>query len=292
MRNPDLKDMSNHIFLHSLRNIAFFCALALFADVAGAQGTEMISNTNQPMDGFVDEVYGARAVFSPGFDAGGYQLTGFSIELGNNASVTHGPLQVSLYGSNDPFNLDDDLSDFYVAAPPAPGIYYFAWPTNVYIPPQFSDNSIYYYHILVYPTVIGAGGDELNVAYTTSTSTNYIYNNAWTFYPEASNINGWVGYYSLVNIYATVLPPPVLYPIHLRDVAVLSDDSFQFGFTNSPSLSFSVYLTTNVALPFTNWIYVGSADNIASNYFQYNTGPDVVHNPAYPSTIFFHVTSP
>src|ERR1022692_2386587 len=93
MRNPDLKDMSNHIFLHSLRNIAFFCALALFADVAGAQGTEMISNTNQPMDGFVDEVYGARAVFSPGFDAGGYQLTGFSIELGNNASVTHGPLR-------------------------------------------------------------------------------------------------------------------------------------------------------------------------------------------------------
>jgi putative flippase GtrA len=180
------------------------------------------------------------------------------------------------------------LSDFYVPAPPVPGLYYFEWPTNVYIPPQFSNYGLYYYHILVEPAV----GDELNVAYTTSTSTNYSYNNAWTFYPEASVINGSNEYYSLVNIYATVLPPPVLYPIHLRDVAVLPDDSFQFGFTNTPSLSFSVYLTTNLALPFTNWIYSGPANNIASNYFQYNTGPDVVHNPAYPSTIFFHVTSP
>jgi hypothetical protein len=273
--------------LYSLVVIACFTAL-----FASAQGTLMISDTNQPRDGFVDEVYGARAVFSSGSDAGGYQLTGFSIELGDNTSVTHGPMHVFLFVSNNPFNLDNHLSDFYVAAPPAPGIYYFAWPTNVFIPPQFSNTGITYYHILVAPSVIGANGDELNVAYTTSTETNYFHNNAWTYYPEASNINGWVGYYSLVNIYATVLPPPVLYPIRLRDMAVLPDDSFQFGFTNSPGLSFSVYFTTNLALPFTNWFYAGAANNTASNYFRYNTGPDVVHNPDLPKNLFFHVSSP
>jgi hypothetical protein len=267
----------------SLAIITCFTALS-----APAQDLLMISNTNQPMDGYIDETYGAGAVFTPGFDTGGYQLNGFSIELGDNSSISHGPMHVFLFVSNDPFNLDNDASDFYVDVPSAPGFYYFAWPTNVYIPPQFSDTGIAYYHILVEPAV----QDELNVGYTTSAETNYFHNNAWVYYPDASNINGWVGYYSLVNIYATVLPPPVLFPIRLRNVAVLSDDSFQFGFTNSPGLSFSVYYTTNLSLPFTNWNYAGSADIIASNYFQYNTGPGVVHNPAFPTNIFFHVTSP
>jgi hypothetical protein len=272
---------------------ASICLLPVIAGMtappARAQGMLMISNTNQPNDGVIGATYATRAVFRPGFDAGGYELTGFSIALGDNSGASHGPAHVFLFGSNDPFNLDADLSDFYVNLPGAPGFYYLAWPTNYYIPPQFSYSGDYYYHIVIVP----ASGDYLYVDYTTnSTETNYLYNNAWTFYPGASDINGWNGYYSLVNIYATVLPPPVLYPIRLRDEAVLPDDSFQFGFTNSPGFSFSVYITTNLALPFTNWIYGGTADNIASNYFQFNTGPGVVHNPAYPSNIFFHVTSP
>jgi hypothetical protein len=268
--------------LYSLAIITGFTALS-----AHAQGILMISNTNQPADGFIDEVYGARAVFTPGFDAGGYLLAGFSIALGNNSSISHGPMHVFLFVSNDPFNLDNGASDFYVDAPSAPGFYYFAWPTNVYIPPQFSDTGIAYYHILVEPAV----GDELNVGYTTSTETNYFQNNAWTFDPQASNINGWVGYYSLVNIYATVLPPPILYPIHLRDTAVLPDGSFQFGFTNSPGFSFTAYASSNLALPFSNWLSAGTPVNVASNYYQYNSGPGVVTSPSFPR-VFFRVTSP
>lgn len=275
-------------FWPAWRHFALCFFLTFSVGAARAQGLLMISNTNQPEAGVIGATYPTRAVFRPGFDTGGYELTGFSIALGDNSSATHGPTHVFLIGSNDPFNLDQDLSDFYVNLPAAPGFYYIAWPTNFYIPPQFSYSGDYYYHIVLVP----ASGDYLYVAYTASTETNYFYNNAWSFYPDASNINGWVGYYTLVNIYATVLPPPVLYPIRLRDAAVLPDDSFQFGFTNSPSLSFSVYITTNLALPRTNWIYAGPADNVATNYFQYNTGPGVVHNPAFPKNVFFNVTSP
>ena len=221
-----------------LRCVALCFTLAASVGASRAQGLLMISNTNQPDDGVIGAVYATRAVFLPGSDAGGYELTGFSIVLGDNSSASHGPAHVILYGSNDQFNLDTNLSDFYLDLPPAPGFYYIAWPTNFYIPPQYSNTEDYYYHIVLVP----ASGDYLYVGYTESTATNYFYNNGWSFYPDASNINGWVGYYTLVNIYAEVLPAPVLYPIRLRDEAVLPDGSFQFGFTNSPGLSFSVYV--------------------------------------------------
>lgn len=268
------------------RCISFGWMIGLFAaHLACAQGTLVISNTNQPIDGYVSEGYGARAVFVPGSDPGGYELSGISLELGTN-STTSGPMRIELYESNDPGNLDQGVGSFSADVPTAAGLYYFGWPTTnlCYIPPQYSYNATTYYEIVILP----APDEFLNVGYTSGT--NYLNFDNWTFDPEASVIDGEANY-TIVNIYAIIVPPPVLQPIHLINAAVLPDDSFQFGFSNSTAFSYSVYAATNLAEPFTNWWYLGPPDNVASNYFQYNTGAGAVTYPGY-SLFYFRVTSP
>jgi hypothetical protein len=266
-------------------------AWLLSAPFARAQGILVISNTNQPVAGITAELYGARAAFVTGFNPTGYQLTGVSIMFGDNASTDYTNISVALYGSNYPLNLDSLVSSFTVPTPRTAGVYFFPWPTNVFLFGQRTNYGTLYYELEIFPgdNPDGYIDESLNIAYTTST--NYTANAGWTFLPADSPINGTLGICPIVNIFATVLPPPVLHPIHLINVAALPDGSFQFGFTNSPGISFTTYATTNLALPFTNWLYSGNPVNVASNYYQYNSGPGVVTSPSYPR-VFFRVSSP
>ena len=277
--------------LKDLLIVGIFVGGLLVPQIIKAQGILCISNTNQPIAGTTAELYGARAAFVTGFNPSGYELTGISIAFGANSATDYTNITVNLYESNYPLNLDSEVSSMTVPIPTTAGIYFYPWPTNFFLIGQQLDYGTIYYEFEIFPGDNSDGyiDQYLNVAYMTST--NYTANQGWTFLPQDSPINGTLGICPLVNIFATVVPPPVLYPIHLKDFAILTDGSFQFGFTNSPGLNFTTYATTNMALSFTNWFNVGNPNNVASNYYQYNSGPGVVTSPIYPC-VFFRVSSP
>jgi hypothetical protein len=68
------------------------------------------------------------------------------------------------------------------------------------------------------------------------------------------------------RVFAFTVPVP---SIVLTNPVVLPDGTFQFGFTNIPGLSFTVYGATNLALPFTNWTRLGGATEISPGQFQF-----------------------
>jgi hypothetical protein len=287
---PDRLNMKCNILLLTA------CALGLFAaPLVRAQGILVLSNTNEPVDGIYDQLYGTRSTFVPGPNPGGYELTGVAIMFGDNPNAGFTNVNIQLYSDNVPGGLAHGISSFSVPVPVTAGLYFYPWPTNVFLPRQVEGQPVSdYYDLFVEPGLDQDPfnfdkTDELKVVYTVST--NYMANAGWTFIPEGGYIDGEPGAYVLFNIFATVLPPPVLYPIHLRDAAALSDGSFQFGFTNSPGFSFTTYATTNLALPVANWFSVGNPLNVASNYYLYNSGPGVVTSPSFPK-VLFRVISP
>jgi len=89
------------------------------------------------------------------------------------------------------------------------------------------------------------------------------------------------------QVYAFEVPPLPVEPIRLTSVALLPGGAFQFAFTNTPGLGFSVFGTTNVALPFTNWTPLGSATEISAGQFQF-VDPQAASN----SERFYRVRSP
>ncbi len=255
------------------------------------QGILVVSNTNQPVTGFKEEMYGARAAFVTGFNPSGYQLTGLSVMFGDNPSTDYTNILIDLFQSNAPGNLDQEIGSFTVPTPRTAGIYFYPWPTNFFLAAQRTNYATLYNEIEILPgnNTNGYIDDYLNVAYTDSTD--YTANAGWTFVPSVSPINGTLGICPILNIFATVLPPPVLHPIHLINAVALTNGSFQFGFTNSPGLSFTAYATTNLALSFTHWFIAGYPENVASNYYQYTTGPGVVTDAAFVR-VYFRVSSP
>jgi hypothetical protein len=68
------------------------------------------------------------------------------------------------------------------------------------------------------------------------------------------------------KVYAFTVPVP---PIVLTSFTILPDDTFQFGFTNTPGLSFTVHSATNLFLSFTNWTQLGTATEISPGQFQF-----------------------
>jgi hypothetical protein len=62
-------------------------------------------------------------------------------------------------------------------------------------------------------------------------------------------------------------------PPNLVDVQMLGNGVFQFTFTNTPSASFTVLSTTNLLLPLTNWMVVGTATNTGPGLFQFTSQP-------------------
>src|SRR5664279_4566589 len=67
------------------------------------------------------------------------------------------------------------------------------------------------------------------------------------------------------NMAVTPAPPAIV----LSQATKLVDGNFQFIFTNTPSTSFTVFCSTNMSLPFTNWYLLGSPVELSSGNYQF-----------------------
>jgi hypothetical protein len=63
------------------------------------------------------------------------------------------------------------------------------------------------------------------------------------------------------------LPPSA---IKLGNAAISQNGSFQFAFTNAPTLGFWVFTTTNISLALSNWTLLGPADEVSPGNFQFS----------------------
>ncbi len=73
----------------------------------------------------------------------------------------------------------------------------------------------------------------------------------------------------------------------LTGVAMLNNGAFQFGFSNNQSASYTVWSTTNLSLPLTNWTLLGPPANLGSGQYQFT-------DPAATNDVqrFYRVSSP
>jgi len=69
------------------------------------------------------------------------------------------------------------------------------------------------------------------------------------------------------KVYAFAVPAA---PTTLTNLTILPDGTFQFGFGGTPGASFTVFGTTNLALPFTNWALLGSVPEVSPGNYQFN----------------------
>ncbi len=67
------------------------------------------------------------------------------------------------------------------------------------------------------------------------------------------------------NMSVTPAPPPIMIVSPTRS----PEGWFQFSFTNTPSASFTVWASTNAALPFSNWTAVSGVVETAPGQFQF-----------------------
>jgi hypothetical protein len=73
----------------------------------------------------------------------------------------------------------------------------------------------------------------------------------------------------------------------LTGAAMLGTGLFQFAFSNNQGASFTVLSTTNVALPLTNWMILGSPTNHGSGLYQFTAPVNTNNSPR-----FYRVRSP
>jgi hypothetical protein len=69
------------------------------------------------------------------------------------------------------------------------------------------------------------------------------------------------------KVYAFTVP---VQPIVPTDLSFQTNGAFQFSFTNVAGASFTVFGSTNVASPFTNWASLGTATEVSSGLFQFS----------------------
>ena len=86
------------------------------------------------------------------------------------------------------------------------------------------------------------------------------------------------------QVYAFTVPVP---PIFLNNLMMLSDGTFQFSFTNTPGLSFTVFGSTSLSLPFSQWTRLGTASEISPGQFQFTDLPGTSDQAQ-----FYRVTTP
>jgi DNA-binding beta-propeller fold protein YncE len=55
----------------------------------------------------------------------------------------------------------------------------------------------------------------------------------------------------------------------LSSFTMLGNSAFQFGFTNNQGASFTIWATTNLSLPLTNWTMLGTATNNGSGFYNF-----------------------
>jgi hypothetical protein len=98
--------------------------------------------------------------------------------------------------------------------------------------------------------------------------------NAFTSAPVLGFPAGW----TLATVFVNAIPStgavfnlsaPVPVAVRLIDPQRLGDGSFHFTFTNKPWTSFDVLVTTNPALPMSNWTILGPATEGPPGHFQF-----------------------
>jgi hypothetical protein len=87
------------------------------------------------------------------------------------------------------------------------------------------------------------------------------------------------------NVYAYT--PASITAINLTSAAKLGNGSFQFSFTNTPGATFTVWGSTNVALPLINWTKLGYLTNVSAGQYQFTD----TNAPA-NARRFYRVSSP
>jgi hypothetical protein len=68
-------------------------------------------------------------------------------------------------------------------------------------------------------------------------------------------------------------------PIVLSNPTVLPDGSFQFDFTNIPGMGFSVFRSSNLSLPLSNWIPLGSVSENPPGQYRFIDPPAELDGP-------------
>jgi hypothetical protein len=97
-------------------------------------------------------------------------------------------------------------------------------------------------------------------------------------------VNGIPSPASLLLIGAAAASPS---PIVLTHIVKLPGGACQFSFTNTPGLGFTVLAATNLALPLSNWMVLGSATEVSPGQFQF-TALQATNTPR----CFYRVRSP
>ncbi len=98
----------------------------------------------------------------------------------------------------------------------------------------------------------------------------------------STNLLGGIG---TINRTVVVAPPPT--PPLLTGATRLGNGTFQFSFTNAPGVSFTLFATTNVALPFNSWSNLGPVVEGPAGQYQF-TDPTATNSPQR----FYGVRSP
>ena len=80
---------------------------------------------------------------------------------------------------------------------------------------------------------------------------------------------------------------PAIVPPNLTGGTILGNGAFHFCFTNNQGVSFSVWASPDMTLPFTNWTLLGTLTNDGSGQFQF-TDPAATNN----SQGFYRLRSP
>jgi hypothetical protein len=111
--------------------------------------------------------------------------------------------------------------------------------------------------------------------------TNGVVSFAFTANPSATNRTA-----NITVLGMTVAVTQSAAPV-LTGVAMLTNGSFQFGFSNLPGASFTVWTATNLMFPLTNWTPLGAPAIIGSGQYQFT-------DPAATNEVqrFYRVTSP
>jgi sugar lactone lactonase YvrE len=112
-------------------------------------------------------------------------------------------------------------------------------------------------------TVTNASSGIVNFAFTANTL---------TLSPRTAHLNV-LG----VSVSVTQTNAPVV-SAQLTFAQLLANGAFQFTFTNTPGFTFTVLSTTNVALPLTNWVNLGTVTNASPGVYQFTTQP-VTNSP-------------
>jgi hypothetical protein len=100
-------------------------------------------------------------------------------------------------------------------------------------------------------TVTGVTNDVVSLAFTANQS--------------ATNRTGHITELGQkIAVTQAAVPQPVL-----TGFAILGNSAFQFGFTNLQGASFTVWTSTNLSLPLTNWTALGSPTNLGSGQYEF-----------------------